>query len=338
MKQPFTLVSTVFNEARRLQDTIGNIERQRLLPDEIIITDAGSQDGTYEALCDWAKRSGLNIKITQKPGCNVAEGRNLAIENASFDLIASTDFGCTHYPEWLASIITPFFNDDTLEVVGGNYSVNGAEIKTLPAKAEFILQKGYQIPVDQHFTVTSRSIAYKKRVWEEIGGYPEWLTLAADDSTFWKLIKIKGYRYKLIPDQNVLWTRHSTLKGFIKENMRYGLGDGESRTNFRNFWSHAVETGCRYVFFSLPVAALVFQSWVPVVLMPLFLFGLRSYINAFRNWGRLKSEKYHFGVLLYAFYMIEKLRWAYLKGYLQGWLFKPQEQRQKAQSLNKELS
>lgn len=46
----FTLISTVFNEARRLELTISELASQSLQPNEIIITDASSTDGALEIL------------------------------------------------------------------------------------------------------------------------------------------------------------------------------------------------------------------------------------------------------------------------------------------------
>ena len=59
----FTLVSTVFNEARRLDQSIADIEAQTCPPNEIVITDAGSTDGTWKILNDWKDRSDIPIKI-----------------------------------------------------------------------------------------------------------------------------------------------------------------------------------------------------------------------------------------------------------------------------------
>jgi glycosyltransferase involved in cell wall biosynthesis len=311
----FTLVSTVFNEIDRLERTISNLENQLLRPDEIIITDAGSTDGTYERLIRWKAESVIPIKILRELRCNVARGRNLAISAASYDIIASTDFGCVHDQHWLQSLMAPF-ESDLVEVVGGNYGVLESDIVSLPAKAEYILQNGYNLPFDETFTVSSRSIAYRKHVWIEIGGYPEWLTLAGDDSSFWKLIKAKGYKYELVRDIHVYWGRHEQLTGFIKENQRYGLGDGESRTNLKNTFSHITELAFRYAI--APVIIAVYFFPVYIFVLPFLLFGLRSYYRAVRNWFRLRSDKYSFGVLLYCFYMIERLRWAYLKFYYKG--------------------
>ena len=80
----FTLVSTVFNESKRLNQTIGDLSQQTLQPSEIIITDAGSTDGTYEILLKWKENSAIPITILRKTGCNIAEGRNLAIRSAGY--------------------------------------------------------------------------------------------------------------------------------------------------------------------------------------------------------------------------------------------------------------
>ncbi|WP_394334976.1 glycosyltransferase [Niastella yeongjuensis] len=55
MRKQFTLVSTVFNERKRIDKTIEDLRNQTLQPAEIIITDAGSTDGTYEALIEWQR-------------------------------------------------------------------------------------------------------------------------------------------------------------------------------------------------------------------------------------------------------------------------------------------
>src|SRR5690348_14386267 len=108
----FTLVSTVFNEAKRLDQTIADLNAQTVQPSEIVITDAGSTDGTYERLLQWRAESSVPIIILQKHKCNVAEGRNKAIRTAKYDIIASTDFGCRFHQNWLKTLIAPFENPD----------------------------------------------------------------------------------------------------------------------------------------------------------------------------------------------------------------------------------
>lgn len=328
----FTLVTTVFNEIRRLDQTIADLEAQTNKPDEIIIADAGSRDGTLERLEKWKKESSLNIVVFVLPGCNIAEGRNEAIRRSRNELIVSTDFGCRYKPAWLESLIKPFSNPD-VKVVGGAFSIIKEEVNTVAAKADFVLQNGYPVVMDSFFSVSSRSIAYYRSVWQDVGGYLEWLTLAADDTIFWRMILQKKIRYELVDEPNVSWLRHKSFKAFSKEAFRYGLGDGESLINFRNMQSHVFETTMRYAFFLvLLLLPLILVSGLfvwSIALIPLS-FGLRSYRNAWRNW---KQMDYNFGVLLACFRLIEMSRIQYLKGFCKGWLFPSSAQREGRKSL-----
>ncbi|MEQ8711496.1 MAG: glycosyltransferase [Cyclobacteriaceae bacterium] len=324
----FSLVSTVFNEATRLEEWIEGIENQTELPDEVIITDAGSTDGTLEALYKWQERSSLSISILVSDRCNVAEGRNLAITKAEYDWILSTDFGCTYHQDWIKSLAEHFGNQKT-DVVAGAFGANTYEQESSAANADLILQNGYPVNMDQHFTASSRSIAYRKTVWEQLGGYEEWLTLAADDTIFWRRLKQEGFRYQLVDSPYVQWGRHKTYRQFAKEAFRYGLGDGESGINFRNFWSHVIETSTRYLFFlNILLFPFVSPQWAllrVLLLLPLS-FGLRSYRNAWRNYQGLKKElDFNFKDFVNSLYLIEISRWFYLKGYLKGWLFASKE-------------
>lgn len=340
---PFTLVSTVFNEKKRIDQTIADLANQSLQPSEIIITDAGSNDGTYEALTDWSKRSPVPIKILVMKGCNVAQGRNLAIQHAAYDLIVSTDFGCRFHPDWLKSIVTPF-NDNTVKAVGGNYTVNEPELVTLAEKAGYILSGGYQIDVNyEGFIPSSRSIAYYKDVFEKAGGYPEWLTLAGDDTTFGKLVRKCGITFYKVPEPYVYWGRHKVAKGYVKEAFRYGLGDGEAHVNQRNFVSNTIETLIRYLFFAsiLIITAAVATGNLPAVywLLPLlFLPGLRSYVNYTTAWLRFKSPKYNWATYFYGLILLERTRINYIKGYLKGYFRSGIDKKERAKQLAARLN
>ena len=338
----FTLVSTVFNEAERLDQTIADLNTQTLQPSEIIITDAGSTDGTYERLIRWKEESKVSITILQKNRCNVAEGRNMAIRAAKYDVIASTDFGCRFHPDWLKTMIAPFKNP-YVDVVSGAYIVKEEDQATLAAKAAFILSNGYVPDVyADWFIPSSRSIAYKKSVFETVGGYCEWLTLAADDYIFGKEILAKGYTFHPVDKPYVYWIRHTKGTGYIKEAFRYGLGDGEARVNQRNFLSNLIEASVRYLLFACVVTTLLLVAAGIVtatilLLNLLFLLGLRSYFHYLRNWLKYRSHKYDFKVLLYGFILLECTRFSYLKGYFRGLLYATPNQKKQAIVLKKRL-
>jgi glycosyltransferase involved in cell wall biosynthesis len=338
----FTLVSTVFNEALRLQKSIDDIENQLLKPSEIVIVDAGSTDGTYEKLLEWSQKSSITINILQKYKCNVAEGRNLAINSASHGIIVSTDFGCRFHKEWLKSLLEPF-NDKGVRVVGGAFTVRENEIESLSAKANYLLSNGYNQPLDESFIPSSRSIAYYKSAWKEAGGYPEWLTLAADDLVFGMVLRSKGYRFYIVDKPYVYWGRYEPAKSYGKEAFRYGLGDGEANVNKRQFLSKILETGLRYCFLPalLLLSLFIFsfnQPFYFFIFLVLFGLGFRSYWYAFKMYLKYRSAKYNFKVSLYSLYIIEVSRINYIKGYYKGYFKSTNKQRAEAARLKVILS
>ena len=52
---PCSLVTTCFNELRSFPRWKAYMQAQTRFPDEIVIVDAFSTDGTWEAITDWAK-------------------------------------------------------------------------------------------------------------------------------------------------------------------------------------------------------------------------------------------------------------------------------------------
>jgi glycosyltransferase involved in cell wall biosynthesis len=338
----FTLVSTVFNEIKRLSFAISDLEQQTLRPSEVIITDGGSTDGTYEALLDWSSNANYPIRILQKKGCNVAEGRNLAIRAAKNDLIVSTDFGCRYDKDWLKTIIAPFSNPD-ISVVGGAFGVIEDDLLSLPAKAAFVLNNGYNIDVRQPwFIPSSRSIAYTREVYNKVGGYCEWLTLAADDFVFGKQVKAEGYKIFMVEHKGVFWDRHKNLKGYVREAFRYGLGDGEARVNQKNFISNTVEALIRYCLFLFVFLSsfFMFSGASPYIFLVgiLFLPGLRSYVNYTKSWLRLRNLKYNLKVFIYGVYLLEMTKVSYIKGYIQGLRFSTPVQKKQAKILRERLT
>ncbi|MEP2770522.1 MAG: glycosyltransferase [Fulvivirga sp.] len=315
----FSLVSTIFNEASRLQESINDIERQTLLPNEVVIVDAGSKDGTLDILNQWKLGSNIDIKIIVNKGCNVAEGRNIAISQASYELIVSTDFGCRYHPEWLQSLITPF-NDENVEVVAGNFAVKSSMLSTPAAKSAYLLASGYKNIMDEHFIPSSRSIAYYKKVWSSVGGYPEWVTLAGDDTYFGYQLKNAGYSFYLSSKPMVYWERHADAIAYDKEAYRYGLGDGETKdsVNQRNALVKFIELLLRVGCLVFLILSFLLESFLyPFIIAVICAIGFRPYVKLFKFWIK-EFPKFTLHHLVRAILMLESNRWHYLKGYLKG--------------------
>src|SRR5439155_27304797 len=70
-----SLITTVKNASRYVGAWLDSVASQTRPPDEVIVVDGGSTDGTREVL-----RAAQSITLIEEPGANIARGRNGAIQ------------------------------------------------------------------------------------------------------------------------------------------------------------------------------------------------------------------------------------------------------------------
>lgn len=222
----FSLVVTCFNEIDSLPRWYADVMGQTRPPDEIVIVDSESTDGTTEFLKDWEQRDQRVRVIVQK--CKPARGHNLGNEAAKYEHILSTDMGVRLCPVWCEELVKPFESDPQVEIVAGNTQIDKETVRSAAARAEYYIENGGEPKLGPGFVPGNRSVAYTKKVWRELGGLPEDLTFYADDSVFGRQMVQTGYKMAYAPRAMTYWRRPSKLRDFCKEQYNYGRGDGEA--------------------------------------------------------------------------------------------------------------
>ncbi len=261
-----SLIATVRNEKNNAADWLEGIWKQTYLPDEIIIVDAGSTDGTVELLNSMAEKSPIPILVLVEPGVNIARGRNLAIEQAKNEIVAITDFGCRPTTDWLEKIVLPFVIDPDIEVVAGWYEVLDRKGNRLNRRAWPQLHQ-----VDPGtFIPSSRSLAVTRSAWIKAGKYPEWLTLTGEDTYFGFELKRFCSRWAFVPDAIVLWVGPDTIREYWKKVTQWSVGDGESGLGGEYYW-----WSCKQIIKQLGSVALV-----GILFLVGLLTGLWGYLLA----------------------------------------------------------
>ena len=222
----FSLVTTCRNEISSLPRWKNDLIAQTRHPDEIVIVDAFSDDGTADLLFEWADQY-PRVIVKQEKGA-AAHGRNVAIGMASYEHILSTDMGVRLCPVWCEELIKPFENDPSIEIVAGSTQIDKKTVRSAAARAEYYIENGGESKLGSDFVPGNRSMAYTKKVWRELGGLPEDLTFYADDSVFGRQIVEGGYKMAYAPKAMTYWSRPRKLKQFWREMFNYGRGDGEA--------------------------------------------------------------------------------------------------------------
>jgi glycosyltransferase involved in cell wall biosynthesis len=98
-REGVSVVVTVRDDRDQLAELLAALAAQTLAPDEIVVVDGGSSDGTAELLAEMRARGALPLRVVDAPGANIAAGRNVGVEAAAHDRIALTDAGCRPQPE-----------------------------------------------------------------------------------------------------------------------------------------------------------------------------------------------------------------------------------------------
>lgn len=227
----FALVSTVLNDRAGCIRFFEQMALQNQPPNEIVIVDGGSSDGTWEFLqaAAWQPQP-WRLQVRQDRGCNVARGRNLAIEVASHEIIASTDIGCDWEPEWLAELLGPFALHPACQAVMGSWSVREKDLRGTWARVEYAMLHQPQMLATNISDASSRSIAYTRTLWRRLGGYPKDLTLAGDDMVYAILLhrKTSSDLVYAAPVPRCHWERPRSFQAFRKEARRNFRGAGEA--------------------------------------------------------------------------------------------------------------
>jgi glycosyltransferase involved in cell wall biosynthesis len=305
-----SFITTIFNESETIDSFLNSILQQSVKPDEIIIVDGGSTDNTLLKI----KKLRLKIKvfkgkfiILQKKG-NRSVGRNEAVKNAKGKIIVCSDSGNILDKNWIKNIIEPFQNNNT-DVVAGYYK----------GLADNVFQKcviPYALVMPDkvnpnNFLPATRSVAFKKSIWEKVGGFNEQLS-HNEDYAFAKALKKANARIVFRKDAIVYWKPRNSFKQTFVMMYRFAYGDSEARI----FRPKVMLVFIRYFF-------AIFFIMMTLILQSLFLFIIVILLLLFYYiWAIWKNYKYI--KQWQAIFILPLLQitadWAVLKGTVLGFI------------------
>lgn len=290
-----SLIMTLKNEEATIRLTMDSIARQTKMPDEIVIVDGCSTDRTLEILRSY---DSLPLKIIQERS-NISSGRNLAIQNASRDIIAVTDAGCILAGDWMEKITD--FDESTDVIIGGYRPLIGS----LFDACQYSIMNLFKT----HPMVSSRSLAFRKEVWEEAGGYPEWLNYSEDTYFHYKLLK--KYRVKQRRDAIVEWEQRGSWKDVFRQFYRYMEGDGMARMHTGRHLTRIVSYSGAGLLAAMGVSN-------PVFLVPLGIAAAAYSFFPARNFVRLGKYPMSGRAMLIIPALLLTADAAKISGYLSG--------------------
>lgn len=218
-----SVIVTVKNEAASLHRLLTSLAAQTRAPDEVVICDGGSTDGTLDAL---RAETRLPLKVIVRPGANISQGRNAAIAEATGEVIASTDAGVVLAPEWLQELVAPFENQTSQVSVVAGFFLPDARTAFEVAMGATVLPQLSEIRPET-FSPSSRSVAFRKEAWQAVGGYPEWLDYC-EDLIFDFALRRRFGPFAFAPQAIAHFRPRGSLRAFFRQYYQYARGDGKA--------------------------------------------------------------------------------------------------------------
>ncbi len=273
-----SLICTVYNEEKNIGNLIDSISKQSLKPTEVIIVDGGSKDKTVELINIKIKKfPKLRIKLFVKKG-NRSVGRNEAIKRSSYNIILSTDSGCLLDNNWVKNMVKHFYIKST-DVVAGYYK----------GRAKNVFEKSlipYVLVTEdrankKNFLPATRSMAFRKNVWNKLNGFNEMLS-HNEDFEFANRIKQAGFNIKFEKKALVYWIPRQNIFQSFKMFARFAYGDIEAGL-IRN---KVIYIFLRYLFamYLLALAIIMKSNLLNLV--------ITSVVIIYILWAVIKNYKY----------------------------------------------
>jgi len=291
-----TVITTVYNERHQIERLLESLAAQSHPPNEVVICDGGSTDGTVATIQQWVARYPQrlpHLQLLVEPGANISRGRNVAIGAAQSPLIAVTDAGVRLSPTWLAALIAPWQTtrgDAAPSAVAGFFLADvtpdeASSAVFLTAIAATVLPRLEEIDPTK-FLPSSRSVAFTKQAWATAGGYPEWLDYCEDllfDFALNAQQPAASTAFAWAPAALVYFRPRGSLRSFWTQYYRYARGDGKA-----DLWRkrHLI----RYVTYFILLPALVGHAYWGFFARWLGWAGLVAGVLVYciRPWQRLQ--------------------------------------------------
>lgn len=222
-----SLIITVKNEADSIEDLLHSIVFQIRKPDEVVIVDGESTDDTFNRIDSFIAENQSNIswKLFREKS-NISRGRNKAIETASNNLIAITDAGCVLRTDWLEELEKCYQQHDENTVVAGFYEglpQNSFQAAVVP----YVLIMPDQVD-EESFLPATRSMLLPKKIWKELNGFDETLTVSEDFAFAHKIVEKYGQETIVFCKEAIVgWRPRSNLHQFFK--MIFKMAEGDIR-------------------------------------------------------------------------------------------------------------
>jgi poly-beta-1,6-N-acetyl-D-glucosamine synthase len=263
-----SVIIPAWNEEVGLLSTVKTLLESTYRNLEIVVVNDGSTDGSdalmrsfvykYEQQTSWRIDMPRLVYHYQSNG-GKGKALNTGIGLSHGQIIVSIDADCIVHRDAIANFVTCFRDPEVMAAVGnvkiGNTRTLVGAIQHLEYLFSFYFKKADSI-MNTIYIIGGAAGAFRRDVFERLGGYS--VQNITEDIELSVRIQKAGWKIVYAPDAIIYTEGASTIRGLIKQRLRWKRG------RFETFRDH------RSLFFSCKPEHNKLLTWV---ILPLALFG-----------------------------------------------------------------
>lgn len=190
-----TVVIPLYNKQSTIQGALESVFTQTVQPEEIIVVNDGSTDGSEKVV------ESLNyplINLIHQPNAGVSTARNRGIDESTGEWIAFLDADDEWLPEYLETIQNLAQTYPQCMVLATSYFLQDftgrkktIRLKKMPFNSDQgVLSNYFQVASCSHPPVCSSAVVVKKEAIQSVGGFPAGI-ISGEDLLTWAKLAVK---------------------------------------------------------------------------------------------------------------------------------------------------
>lgn len=303
---PVSVIIPVRNEKHAIGQILKHLNKQDYPRElfEVIVVDDFSDDGTVDQVLQSMDALDINIRLVQlndKSNQGKKHALTAGVKAADHEIILTTDADCWFGERWIRSYNDTF--DETTNMVAGPVAIRGKGLFARLQQVEFSGLMGFgavTISEENPSMCSGANLGFRKRAFEEVGGYTDNLFTPSGDDEFllFNIMRKFPHSTKFMKTQDgiVSTLAHTNLGAFINQ-----------RTRWTSKWKHNKNRRVRisavlffldYLFFYVAVVG-AFTGWFNQFLIgAIVLFRFVSMFAFVAPINRFLKGKGAFGPLM----------------------------------------
>lgn len=211
-----SVIIPVYNGAATLPTSLRALQEQTRLPDEVIVVNDGSTDGSADVA------RGFGTRVISQHNTGPAAARNRGAAAAGGDILLFTDADCAPAPDWVERMVAAFA-DPNVAGAKGTYRTRQRGLVARFVQAEYEDRYDRMRPLEAIDFIDTYSAGYRRDVFISSGGFDtSFPTASVEDQEFSFRLAEAGHRLVFVPDAQVFHTHDRTLGEYARRKFWIG--------------------------------------------------------------------------------------------------------------------